>query len=140
MFSKNLLFDIAESDAAKDIGHKSVNNNAVIIASGVIRTSQYTQIEHLIARFQQITNAESEIHLYIIGSRNGVEWKILNGGVMKQNVNRGGIEIRRTHCSSRYYQFVFIKKDIGNTLNTKNRRESYFDSFEFSTLPHYDCQ
>jgi len=108
----------------------NINNNAVLFASGTIMTNQYTKIEHIIARFNQITDTEFDSHILLIGSRDGIEWKVLNHSFAKFPKGMSGQQMRRCFTSARYFQFVYIRIERGKQ-NTQNRKDSYFERFTF---------
>jgi hypothetical protein len=113
-----------------------VNNNAVVIASGILRQERYVKMEHIIARFNQITNSQYNTHLFLLGSRDGINWAILNHSKM-QDVpkNLGGQEMRRHFSSARFFQIVFVRTEKvvlpDRKQNTTNRLDSYFERFSF---------
>jgi len=107
-----------------------INNNAIVLASGVIMTNQYTKIEHIIARFSQFTNTEFDSHIFLIGSRDGVEWKVLNHSSAKFPKSMSGQEMRRCFTSARYFQFVYVSMERGKQ-STLSRKDNYFERFTF---------
>jgi hypothetical protein len=125
------LFGLEEEKASKNIA-KGSKNNVVLFATSTLFVPNYTKIEHLIARYFQNADDQhkSNIYLYIIGSRNGVEWKIVHKGKLS-DVNRAiqGIQIRRCFVSCRYFQFVFARKNT-NTPDL-DRLMNNFSGFSF---------
>ena len=122
------FYKLEETTTSKS--SSNITNNAVVFASGVIMTNQYTKIEHIIARFNQITNSEFDSHIFLIGSRDGIEWKVLNHSFAKFPKGVSGQEMRRCFTSARYFQFVYIRIERGKQ-NTSNRKDSYFERFTF---------
>ena len=124
----NYFYKLNETDTSKNA--KYINNNAVVFASGVIMTKQYIKIEHIISRFSQITDTEFDSHILLIGSRDGIEWKVLNHSSATFPKSISGQQMGRGFVSSRYFQFVYIRIERGKQ-NTQNRKESYFERFSF---------
>jgi hypothetical protein len=123
------FYNLRETTASK-LGTKNINNNIVLFASGVIMMNQYMKIEHIIARFNKITNTEFDSHIFLIGSRDGIEWKVLNHSFGKITKNMSGQEMRRCFTSARYFQFVYVRLERGKQ-NTAPRKDSYFERFTF---------
>jgi hypothetical protein len=119
---------LSEGNTSK--GAAELSNNAVVFASGVIMMNQYMKIEHIISRFTQLTDTDFDSHLFLIGSRDGIEWKVLNHSHAKFPKSFSGQEMRRCFASARYFQFVYIRLER-NGKNTTNRRDSYFERFTF---------
>jgi len=88
----------------------------MLIASTIIPVEQYNRLRHLVTRFELspilLSNADIlryNVSLYVIGSRDGVDWKVIAGGT-KTNVltSMNSLEIRRAFTSVRYLQVIFF--------------------------------
>jgi hypothetical protein len=123
------FYSLRETIASK-LGTTNINNNVVVFASAVIMMNQYMKIEHIIARFNQITNTEFDSHIFLVGSRDGIEWKVLNHSFGKITKSMSGQEMRRCFTSARYFQFVYVRVERGKQ-NTALRKDSYFERFTF---------
>lgn len=131
ILNRDLFFYIGETDRSKTAGWNYINNNAVIFISGVIMHNQYVKLEHIISRFSQMTDSDFDSHILLVGSRDGIEWKVLNHSAMTAvPVSRSGQEMRRCFTSARYFQIVYIRIER-NTQNMENRKQSYFERFSF---------
>jgi hypothetical protein len=129
--NRDLFFDMEETDRSKTIDGYFYNNNAVVFISGIIMNKQYVKLEHIISRFSQLTNTSFDSHILIIGSRDGIEWKVLNhSSMVNVSKNISGQEMRRCFSSSKYFQIVYIRMERSNQ-NTENRKQSYFERFSF---------
>lgn len=129
--NRDLFFNTEETDRSKTAGWNFINNNAVVFISGVIMNNQYVKLEHIISRFSQLTNTDFDSYILLAGSRDGIEWKVLNHSSMV-NVpkNLSGQEMRRCFTSARYFQIVYIRIERNNQ-NTEPRKQSYFERFSF---------
>ena len=128
-FGRDLFFSLEESEQSKTSSYNHINNNAVVLISGIIMNNQYVRPEHVISRFSQITDKEYESHLLVIGSRDGIEWKVLNHSKMNAPKSMSGQKMRRVFTSARYFQFAYIR--IERNGNNTNRKLSYFERFSF---------
>jgi len=122
------FYKLEETTTSKS--SSNVTNNAVVFASCVIMMNQYMKIEHIISRFKQITDTDFDSHIFILGSRDGIEWKVLNHSFAKFTKNMSGQEMRRCFTSARYFQFVYIRLERGKQ-NKAQRKDSYFERFTF---------
>lgn len=98
----------------------------VLFVSTIIPLHQYLRIEHMITRFElspiilddgQILRYS--IKLFLLGSRDGIEWKPIAGGeknLIGKSIN--SLEIRRAFTSVRYIQAVFYAtyNDMNETI------------------------
>ena len=98
----------------------------VLFVSTIIPFHQYLRIEHMITRFElspiilddgQILRYS--IKLFLLGSRDGIEWKPIAGGeknLIGESIN--SLEIRRAFTSVRYIQAVFYAtyNDMNETI------------------------
>jgi len=135
------FYNLDETKAAKSISHgiemtnyiNNIPNSVVLFATTTMFSPNYMKVEHLIARFLQNAseNRESNIYLFVIGSRDGVEWKIVSKGrITNLDKMMQGIQIRRCFTSCRYFQFVFAKKDVGR-YSGEDRLLNNFSGFSF---------
>jgi len=107
-----------------------INNNAIVFVSGVVMFNQYMKIEHIISRFSQFTDTEFDSHIFLIGSRDGIEWKVLNHSYSKFPKSMSGQQMRRCFTSARYFQFVYMSIERGQQ-STSSRKDNYFERFTF---------
>ena len=128
--SDNYFYSLSELNIPKSIGYQYYNNNAVVIASTTLFNLNYIKLEHLIARFTKTlqSTALSTVSIFVLGSRDGIEWKIISSGVLNAIETTRGAEIRRHFISCRYFQLVFICKDT-TQLVTDNRFDNHFQEF-----------
>lgn len=124
------FYNQKELNTPKTIAYQYFNNNFVLLATTTIFNPNYVKIEHAIARFVQTLNigAASSIYLFILGSRDGMEWKIISSGILTATSTARGVEIRRGFISCRYFQLVFIRKDT-TQLISDSRFNSQFNRF-----------
>ena len=112
-------------------------NSLVLFATTTLFSPNYMKVEHLIARFfQNATQAlKSSIYLYVFGSRDGIEWRIVARGKI-ENIEKPmqGLQIRRCFTSCRYFQFVFAKKDTTRNDEAGDRLGNNFSGFCFDWL------
>lgn len=128
------FYNQKESNTPKSIAYKYFNNNFVLLATTTIFNPNYVKIEHAIARFVQTLNtgAASSIYLFVLGSRDGVEWKIVSSGILTATSTIRGAEIRRGFISCRYFQLIFIRKDT-TQLVSDSRFNSQFNNFSIES-------
>lgn len=124
------FYDLHESDAPKTIAYKYVNNNYVLLATTTIFNPNYVKVEHAIARFLQTiaSGGASSVYLFVLGSRDGMEWKVISSGILNATDTVRGAEIRRCFISCRYFQLVFVRKDTTQTSGD-NRFNNQFNNF-----------
>jgi hypothetical protein len=132
------LYGLDETKTSKNPLNNLPQNAIVLFATTTLFIPNYTKVEHLIARFMQHADLEykSDVYLFIVGSRDGVEWKILTKGkITNLDKQMQGMQIRRCFTSCRYFQFVFAVK--GNTGS--DRLLNYFGGFAFDYIKNdYD--
>jgi hypothetical protein len=124
------FYDLHESDAPKTIAYQYVNNNYVLLATTTIFNPNYVKVEHAIARFLQTiaSGGASSVYLFVLGSRDGMEWKVISSGTLNATDTVRGAEIRRCFISCRYFQLVFVRKDTTQTSGD-NRFNNQFNNF-----------
>ncbi|OQA90829.1 MAG: hypothetical protein BWY27_00749 [Bacteroidetes bacterium ADurb.Bin234] len=128
------FYNQKETDTPKTIAYKYFNNNFVLLSTTTIFNPTYIKIEHAIARFVQTLNtgAASSIYLFILGSRDGIEWKIISSGILTATTTTRGTEIRRGFISCRYFQLVFVRKDT-TQLVSDSRFNNQFTGFSIES-------
>ena len=128
------FYNQKETDTPKTIAYKYFNNNFVLLSTTTIFNPTYIKIEHAIARFVQTLNtgAASSIYLFILGSRDGIEWKIISSGILTATTTTRGTEIRRGFISCRYFQLVFVRKDT-KQLVSDSRFNNQFTGFSIES-------
>lgn len=123
---------ISEHEYTKEeIGNVSSEH---IICTTPIFQDKYFKVEHLISRFYNEASQYNryKIGMFIAGSRNGVEWKIVGKGILTSELNMNNAEIRRMICSCRYVQLSFVKIPLSLTA-LNSRFKNYFSLFSFDT-------
>lgn len=129
------FFGLDETKGTRNISNTT--NSTVLFATTTLFSPNYMKVEHLIARFLQSCNAnhKSNVYLFVIGSRDGVEWKIISKGKIKDlSKQMQGAELRRCFTSCRYFQFVFAIKDVGKYTG-EDRLLNNFSGFGFDFMP-----